>query len=350
MKAIALEDDLLRDEFFPFTLTRDVADIRIGILTIRQKWEWLGFQILPAAERGDAPVLPANLLPDAGLAAALLEGNGSRIEAAVAGAAYLRDAPGIAANNGQAIRSDFLLLTKGRKTTAIPPSVQVVAPENIFIEEGAVVESSFLNASGGPIYIGRDAVIMEGSMIRGPFSLGNGSVVKMGSRIYGATSVGPHSTIGGEIKNSVIFGYSNKAHDGYLGDSVIGEYCNLGAGTTNSNIKNTAGGSRVWNEAKKQFFPPALKCGVLMGDHSKTAIQTALNTGTVIGVCCHVFGQGLTPNWIPSFSWGYSPVQQYHFDKAIEHIRQWKELKQQPLSAEEIKILKYLFDQKNKNS
>jgi UDP-N-acetylglucosamine diphosphorylase/glucosamine-1-phosphate N-acetyltransferase len=178
-------------------------------------------------------------------------------------------------------------------------------------------------------------------MIRGPFSLGENGCLKMGTKIYGATSIGPGSIAGGEIKNSVLFGYSNKAHDGYLGDSVIGEWCNLGAGTTNSNLKNNAGDVRIWTQ--KGHLSAGKKCGVLMGDYSKTAINTSINTGTVIGACCNVFGSGLTPKYIPDFSWGSEGVKRYEFEKVIQDIDNWKKLKNSAITENEKSILKYIY-------
>jgi len=199
-----------------------------------------------------------------------------------------------------------------------------------------------MNASDGPIYIGKTAVVMEGSMLRGPVAICDGAVVKMGSRIYGATTIGPACNVGGEIKNSVFFANSNKAHDGYIGDSVIGEWCNMGAGTSNSNIKNNASGVMLWTP--NGAMNVGLKCGVMMGDYSRTAINTSINTGTVIGVCCNVIGNGLTPKYIPSFSWSSDGVERYDFEKALSDIENWKQLKQQSLSTNEKTILKYLFD------
>jgi UDP-N-acetylglucosamine diphosphorylase/glucosamine-1-phosphate N-acetyltransferase len=185
-------------------------------------------------------------------------------------------------------------------------------------------------------------MVMEGSMLRGPLSIGENAVVKMGTRIYGATTIGPHSTVGGEIKNSVIFGCSNKAHDGYLGDAVIGEWCNMGAGTSNSNVKNNAAEVAVYTPHGP--IKVGLKCGVMMGDYSRTAINTSINTGTVIGVSANVFGNGLTPKFIPSFSWGHDGIQRYKKEKALEDIRNWKKLKQQTLTETEEVILNHIFD------
>ena len=204
---------------------------------------------------------------------------------------------------------------------------------------------SILNATGGPIYIGKNSQVMEGCMVRGPFALGEGSVLKMGTKIYGATTLGPYCIGAGEIKNSVLFGYSNKAHDGYLGDSVIGEWCNLGAGTTNSNIKNTAGIVNIHNEFKKQSFPAGFKCGLLMGDYSRSAINTSFNTGSVVGCSSNVFGEGFPPTFTDSFSWGN---KKYKLNKALEHIDNWKKLKGHILSQQEKILLSELFNQKNK--
>ena len=244
--------------------------------------------------------------------------------------------------NNWAIHQDFELLTKKRRSQSIPKSNKVIHPENIFLEKGAIVQHSILNASTGPVYIGKNAVVMEGSIIRGPFALGEGACLKMGTKVYGATSIGPYCIAGGEIKNSVLFGYSNKAHDGYLGDSVIGEWCNLGAGTTNSNLKNNAGEVRVWTPIGQ--LSAGMKCGVMMGDYSRTAINTSINTGTVIGVFCNVFGNGLTPKYIPNFSWGSEGVKRYELEKAMQDIEGWKKLKSQTVTENEKSILKYIFN------
>jgi UDP-N-acetylglucosamine diphosphorylase/glucosamine-1-phosphate N-acetyltransferase len=222
-------------------------------------------------------------------------------------------------------------------------SVKVTAPDQVFIEPGAKLEHCIFNASTGPIYIARDAEVMEGSVIRGPFYLGPGSVVKMNSRIYGATSIGPSCLAGGEIKNSILTGYSNKAHDGYLGDAVVGTWCNFGAGSTNSNVKNTAGPVKVWDFDAQKYRYAGIKCGVIMGDYSRVAINSAINTGTVIGVSANVFGAGLLPTIIPSFSWGVNGVR-YDFTKALEAIGNWKKLKQQEMLQIETDILTYIFE------
>jgi UDP-N-acetylglucosamine diphosphorylase/glucosamine-1-phosphate N-acetyltransferase len=188
---------------------------------------------------------------------------------------------------------------------------------------------------------------MEGSLIRGPFALCDGATLKMGTKIYGGTTIGPYSVAGGEIKNSVITGFSNKAHDGYLGDSVIGEWCNLGAGTSNSNVKNTGSEVKVWNYFHDDYVSMGNKAGVVMGDYSKTSINTSINTGAVTGICCNVFDVGLTPKLLPNFTWGAKDSSRYDFDNALKDIRNWKKMKNKLLSREEEKVLKYVYDNFN---
>lgn len=288
---------------FPFTLTRPAEDIRVGILTIKEKTYLKSF--------------PQTIK-------------------------YPWD---IFLQNEKQIREDFKAVTAGRISAPIPPTVQAVHPDNIFIEPGARVSYCIINAENGPVYIGKNAEIMEGALIRGPFALCEGSVVKMGAKIYGATTIGPHCIVGGEIKNSVIFGYSNKAHDGYLGDSVIGEWCNLGAGTSNSNLKNTAAEIKIWSDAEKDFINAGIsKCGLLMGDYSRAAINTSFNTGTMVGICANVFGEGLTPKFIPSFNWGANTQEKYDFDRAVKDISNWKKLKGHDVTEKEKTQLRLIFD------
>ncbi|MFL5740747.1 MAG: putative sugar nucleotidyl transferase [Flavisolibacter sp.] len=390
MKKIVFTEEFCQPEnLFPFTLTRQIQDIRLGILTIREKWEqWLGLKSFDRDE-GDYKDLDRSMRLDQSIGKdtiLLVHGNiiptpklirqvkklGSGEFISVPGKesviycitgeevidlhkikvrksieykeplAEIRFPWDIFLLNQQAIEDDFELLTSGRKSQNISATNSKTAKGNIFIEKGATVEYCYLNALAGPIYIGKNALVMEGSMLRGPVSIGEGSVVKMGTKIYGATTIGPYCTVGGEIKNSVMFGFSNKAHDGYLGDSVIGEWCNLGAGTSNSNIKNNAAPVRIWTSHAP--VEAGLKCGMLMGDYSRTAINTSVNTGTVIGVSSNVFGNGLTPKYIPNFSWGSDGVERYLFDKALTDIQNWKELKHQSLSQNEKIILKHIFD------
>jgi UDP-N-acetylglucosamine diphosphorylase/glucosamine-1-phosphate N-acetyltransferase len=220
---------------------------------------------------------------------------------------------------------------------------RLIQEDQIIIEEGATVSCSNLKASEGPIYIGREAVIMEGASIRGPFVIGNKAVVKMNTSIYGSTSIGPYCLAGGEIKNSIIMGFSNKGHDGYLGDSIIGFWCNLGAGTSNSNVKNSAGQVQLWNEAKQVWDTVGQKMGMLVGDYSRFAIQSSINTGSYIGVSANVFGNGLLPKNLPNFTWGTMPG--YVFEKVMEDIGNWKKMKGFEVTQEEQLVLEHLYKQ-----
>jgi UDP-N-acetylglucosamine diphosphorylase/glucosamine-1-phosphate N-acetyltransferase len=241
--------------------------------------------------------------------------------------------------NAQAITADFEWLTRDRVSAPIPEGTRTIAPENIFVEPGAEIMMATLNASTGCIYIGKNAQIMEGAHIMGPFAAGEGAAVKMGATIYGGTSIGPHCVVGGEIKNSLLMGYSNKAHEGYLGDSVIGEWCNLGAGTSNSNVKNTGG--EIWYHTEANIPPVAAgtKAGLLMGDYSRAAINTSFNTGTIVGVCCNIFGE-MPAKLVNHFSWGN---KRYIFEKAVIDISNWKKMKGQVLTASEQTLLEQLY-------
>jgi len=245
--------------------------------------------------------------------------------------------------NDWALRDDFELITAGRKTKVISKTNKLINPSQIFIEVGAKIEHCILNASEGPIYIGKNALIMEGSLLRGPVAICEGAVVKMGTKIYGATTVGPYCTVAGEIKNSVLFAYSNKAHDGYLGDSVIGEWCNLGAGTSNSNVKNNAGDVKYWVDADQKEISAGKKGGLLMGDYSKAAINTTFNTGCMVGICCNVVSAGLTPKFIGNFSWGVDGITKYKLGKALIDIDNWKKLKGLTISDREKQILTDIY-------
>ncbi len=339
---IVLDDISGKGNLYPFTSIRSLADIRIGILTIREKWERLLNQkinILSENVPGDFDLkntrnISANVVPSKQWLNDFLSKKESKKTI------ILQYPWQIFQNNEQALREDFDLICKDRTSQKLSSTNRTISSENIFIEEGAVVEHSILNATGGPIYIGKYAEVMEGCLIRGPFALCEGSKLKMGTKVYGATTIGPYCIAGGEIKNSVIFGFSNKAHDGYLGDSVIGEWCNLGAGTSNSNIKNTAGIVQVWHDVQKEFIPAGLKCGLLLGDYSKTAINTSFNTGTLAGICCNIFGDGFPSKYIPDFSWG---IERYNLEKALSDINNWKKLKGKEITENEIKILTDIY-------
>ena len=387
-KIIFTEEFCQPENLYPFTLTRQIQDIRVGILTIREKWERIlgvtsydrleddykdldrSIRLENINEDDTCFMIHGNILPSPKLIKALKKlKNGEFISAngntgiifrfskkeihepnkiKVAKAITIRDEIksiqfpwDIFQLNDHAIRDDFNLLTQKRKSQKISKTNKVIKPANIFIEKGATVEYCILNSSEGPIYIGKNSLVMEGTSVRGPFASGEGSVIKMNSRIYGATTIGPHCIAGGEIKNSVFFAYSNKSHDGYIGDSVIGEWCNLGAGTTNSNVKNNASIVKVWTP--KGEMNAGQKCGVFIGDYSKTSINTSFNTGTVMGVCSNVFETGLTPKYIPNFSWGSDGLRRYELQKALADIDSWKKLKGGFITENEKTILTYIF-------
>jgi len=383
-----LFDGPVRNALLPFTFTRPVADIRIGILTIREKWEkYLGYTTttiteeyladkFPMVEMEKNVMINAAYLPNEVLAEMVmaLEENQAVFNGDEVIAFYTTDNQeevdfdeyeiieyseeglkvehvwDIFKKNDAAIREDFELLTEDRTSQRIPASVNTIAPENIFIEEGAKLEFVTLNASTGPIYIGKNTEIMEGSIIRGPFALCEGAVVKLGAKVYGATTVGPECRIGGEVSNSVLFGYSNKGHDGFLGNSVLGEWCNLGADTNNSNLKNNYEEVKLWDYDKGSFVKTGLQfCGLMMGDHSKSGINTMFNTGTVVGVCANIFGSGFPRNFVPSFSWGGAAgMVTYDVSKAFETARIVMSRRDIEFTPEDEAILAEVYQQTEK--
>jgi len=243
------------------------------------------------------------------------------------------------------IQSDFDLLTEGRKSIPLSDTNTIINSEKIFIEEGASVECAILNAKTGPIYVGKDAVIMEGSAIRGPLAMCEGAVLKMGSKIYGATTLGPYSKVGGEVSNSVLIGYSNKGHEGFLGNSVIGEWCNIGADTNISNLKNNYDEVKLWSYDEQRFLKTGLQfCGLIMGDHSKTGINTMFNTGTVVGINANIFGSGYPRNYVPSYAWGGAQgFKTYLLKKALETAEKVMARRNLTLTEEDKKILEHVF-------
>ncbi|MBF6607631.1 MAG: GlmU family protein [Flavobacterium sp.] len=383
-----LFDGVVRNALLPFTFTRPVADIRVGILTIREKWEkYLGSTTttlteeylsdkFPMVEMEENVMINAAYLPNEVLAEMVksLEPNQMIMRDDDIIAFYTRDTQeevdfdsyenieftdecltiehtwDIFAKNDAAIREDFELLTEDRVSQPIPKSVNCIAPENIFIEEGAKLEYVTLNASTGPIYIGKDSEIMEGSVIRGPFALCEHAQVKLATKVYGATTVGPHSRIGGEVNNSVLFGYSNKGHDGFLGNSVLGEWCNIGADSNNSNLKNNYEEVKLWSYEKEGFAKTGLQfCGLMMGDHSKCGINTMFNTGTVVGVSANIFGSGFPRNFVPSFSWGGAAgFSTYITKKAFETARLVMSRRDVEFDQKESAILEHVFEQTKK--
>jgi UDP-N-acetylglucosamine diphosphorylase/glucosamine-1-phosphate N-acetyltransferase len=333
-----------RVHLLPLTFTKPSAELRIGILTIREKWlqhfkgatySWLSEEYLrskfPFNQSSDSLYINGCVCPDDQLVKEI--GSLQKGESLADGDLLIAFRPGemvfseipasgrkqttskdyirisrvwdIFSLNGKAIEQDFRLITKGRSSAPLNSSNRLMSPEHIFVEEGARVDHAILNAGTGPIYIGKDAEVMEGSIIRGPFALCEHAGTKMGAKIYGPTTIGPHCKAGGEINNAVLMGYSNKGHDGFLGNAVIGEWCNLGADTNNSNLKNNYQQVKVWSYAAERFVPTGLQfCGLIMGDHSKSGINTMFNTGTVVGVAANIFGAGFPRNFIPSFAWG----------------------------------------------
>lgn len=304
-----------KGRFYPFTQNRAIQDLRAGILTIAEKYDLLG------STTGINPLS----LPGA---------DGTNRE--------LDNITDLVKWNEWNMFQDFALLTRNRQSATLSSTNRVNFPAGIFIEEGAVVEHCIINTDHGPVYIGKNALVMEGCLLRGPVSIGEGAVVKMGARLYPGTSIGPYCTAGGEIKNSILSAYSNKAHDGYLGDSILGEWCNLGAGTSNSNIKNTGGNIKI--QLNKIQIDAGNKFGLLMGDYSRAAINTSFNTGTVVGVCCNVFSNGLTPKYIPDFSWGTDNGTRYELPRALQDIDNWKKLKGLSITETERSILTALYN------
>ena len=372
-----------RAALLPFTYTRPVADIRIGILTIREKWElYLGVTTTtvtedylsdkyPMVEIEQNIMINASYIPNEALVNQIknLKENQAIFDGDTMVAFYSLEDQEIDFNtfktvklkgtllkvettwdifskNGEAIEADFKLLTANRISAPIPEQTVAFNSEAIFIEDGAVLPLCVLNATNGPIYIGKNTEIMEGSIVRGPFALCEGSTLKMGTKIYGPTTVGPYSKVGGEVNNSVFFGYSNKGHDGFLGNSVIGEWCNLGAGTNNSNLKNNYAEVRLWSYETENFAKTGLQfCGLMMGDHSKCGINTMFNTGTVVGVSSNIFGSGFPRNFIPSFSWGgVNGFSTYRTTKAFEVAVEVMKRRDFEFSTQESAILEHVFE------
>lgn len=387
-----LFDDKSWINLLPLTFTRPVCEVRSGILTIKEKWEkflnvkmsyltqeylqvkyklkiedeniLINSSVIPNIELinsiQDLNINDILVKDDKVIAARIIKQDVSSFDFAELNKYNKKDfekdvveinwAWDIFTLNEKNIKSDFELLTKNRKSVELSKTNNVLGVENIFLEDGAEIEFATLNATTGPIYIGKDAEIMEGSVIRGPFSLGDCSVVKMAAKIYGPTTIGPHSKVGGELNNTVIFGYTNKAHDGFLGNSVIGEWCNLGADTNNSNLKNNYTEVRLWNYETGRFINTGLQfCGLIMGDHSKCAINTMFNTGTVIGVNTNIFGEGFPRNFIPSFSWGGAHgFNVYGINKAFEVAEKVMERRNIKLDDTDKKILTEIFERTSK--
>lgn len=376
-------------DFLPLAWTRPIGAFRCGILTLQEKWPHYmetecSFhtephlrELFPSVSAQEQVLVNATALPTAALAEQikqlrprqLLVASGRPVALHLNGqhpdevdfshleafeqvehkgeVQFLEGPWSIFTYNGDQIKCDFELLTKGRQSAAPGPHCRLTRKEHIFIEEGATVEGCSLNASEGPIYIGKDAVVMEGALIRGPFALCEHSQVKMGAKMYGETTIGPWSKVAGEVQNSVLFGYSNKGHDGYLGNSVLGHWCNLGADTNTSNLKNTYQEVKIWSYRQKRFAGTgSIFCGLMMGDHSKCGINTMFNTGTVVGVSANIFGGGFPRTFIPSFSWGGSQgFTTYQVGKALDVARTVMARRKIELTEADEQMLKHVFEQ-----
>ena len=385
-----LFDSADRDRLLPFTHTRPVADIRCGILTMRERWETLlgGTtstltenylqKVYQFNESNDNLYLNGAVFASSELMEAIntlamgkaLAKDGLVIAARLAAHEYgisdfhervqslsqlqydgpvysLKNVWDIFSLNDRALRDDYALITKGRTSATLPDGVTVAGKENLFIEEGAKIYAGcIINAATGPVYIGRDTEILEGTMMRGPIAVCEHAVVKMGAKLYGATSIGPGCKVGGEINNVIFFANSNKAHDGYLGNAVIGEWCNLGADTNCSNLKNNYDEIKIWDEAARKSVKTGLTfCGLIMGDHSKCSINTMFNTGTVVGVSCNLFGGGFPEKFVSSFSWGGSEgITVYDFNRAMETANRMMGRRGKQLSEAETEMYRYIFD------
>jgi UDP-N-acetylglucosamine diphosphorylase / glucose-1-phosphate thymidylyltransferase / UDP-N-acetylgalactosamine diphosphorylase / glucosamine-1-phosphate N-acetyltransferase / galactosamine-1-phosphate N-acetyltransferase len=389
MNIILFEDPVWRNQLKPLTLTRPIGDLRIGIVTIAEKWQYLiekpvsfltesylkeKFQV--NFEENNL-YLNSSYLPTSQLLRAVekLPINTSLVVNDSVVALHTKDKlefafdpkpinkiafdgplicikslPDLFLNNAAQINFDYGFITKGRVSQPINDKFTAVyGSHNIFIEEGVSIKASILNAENGPIYIGENAIIQEGSLIIGPVSIGKEATVAFGAKIRPNTTLGPVSRVGGEVGNTIFHGFSNKAHDGFMGNSYIGEWCNLGANTNNSNLKNDYKSVKLYNYNSDSLEDTGeLFCGTYMGDYSKAGISTMLNTGTVIGVCANVFGSGFQEKYMPSFTWGGKTegIENYRFDKAIEVINATMKRRNLQLTKEDLNILEYIAKQK----
>ena len=358
MNYILFDDKQIKKSLLPLTYFRPVSDIRCGIFTIKEKWTYLlngPVSVLsadylsnkfPVHFKNDNIYINSALLPDKNLLSVIkqLQTNEQLVyknktlafRAGKLSWETCQDFKGktivyqkpvntieklydIFQKNGEQIKTDYDFITRSRSSKELSPTNNKIGKYPVFIEEGAVVEAVIFNTEHGPVYIGKNVKVLEGSMIRGPFAALDNSVVKMGAKIYSGTTLGPNTKAGGEIKETVFFGNSNKGHDGYLGDSVIAEWCNLGANTNNSNLKNNYSNVKLWDYTQMDFVDTGLQfCGLIMGDHSKCGIATMFNTGTVVGVSSNIFGGDYQPKFFPSFKWGGRQYTDYRYDKAVE--------------------------------
>jgi UDP-N-acetylglucosamine diphosphorylase/glucosamine-1-phosphate N-acetyltransferase len=388
MNYIAFDDNQIRNQLKPFTFTKPIAGIRCGILTIAEKWsKALGADVSYLTENylqekfrhnstDNNVYLNGSICPDSHILATIEQLNEGEMlvadnvpvairtsgrlsfpidysqfmykEFAGVKPTVIQNLPDIYLKNGEQIRADFALITKGRESQPIMDAfTRVYAPENVFVEEGASIKAAIINAENGPVYIGKNATIQEGAIIIGPFSADEGSIVAWGSKMRANTTLGPFCRAGGEVGNSILSAYSNKAHDGFLGNSVIGEWCNLGANTNNSNLKNDYSDVKLYSYVTKQLEKSGeLFCGLFMGDYTKAGISTMFNTGTVVGVCSNVFGAGFQDKHVPSFKWGGidSGYALYRFDKAMQVINETMKRRDKHLTETDLQILQYIHD------
>ena len=382
--SILLFDGPERNHLLPFTYLRPVAQLRIGIDRLQDKWEaafnsncsvytqgYLQAKYPPVFSETNTFV-NASFVPNAALVDAIqvLEIGQQLVKSDTVIAyktreqhptdittypkiefegelVHLKGVADLFLHNAAVLKQDFERITQQRKSAQISSTNRVIAPENIFLEKGAKVECAILNASEGPIYIGKNAEVMEGSMLRGSIALCENAVVKMGAKIYGGTTIGPFGKVGGELSNVVMFGYSNKGHDGFLGNAVIGEWCNIGAATDASNLKNNYGKLRLWNYEQERFAKTDLQfCGLMMGDFSRCSIHSTFNTATVVGVCANLFGSGFPRTFLPSFSYGGAQgLKTFAFDKALEANAAMMERRGQLLTELDTAILAEVFEQ-----
>ncbi|MBK6931183.1 MAG: GlmU family protein [Saprospirales bacterium] len=392
MTNLILFDSDARNHLLPLTATRPMGELRVGILTVREKWErhlrasasYITQEYLqekyPIRIESENLIINGAILPNnalclrigqLGMNEALLR-NGELVAARLDEAQFealiedeeIRELQGTELDPGiqivqirhlwhlfqwnqQAILDDFGLLAKDKTSQRIPATNRIFGAHPVFMAPGAKMECCSVNTANGPVYIGPDAEVMEGSMLRGPVAIGEGAAVKLGARIYGPTTIGPGCKVGGEIARSILFGNSNKAHDGYLGDSVLGEWCNIGADTNSSNLKNNYSEVKLWDYEAESFVNTGLQfCGLIMGDHAKCGINTMFNTGTVVGVFANVFGAGYPRNFVPDFAWGgvESGYRTYRFTDACETALRVMERRNAPLTELDKAILYHVYD------
>ena len=386
---IILFDGIYHKNLLPLTYTRPVSELRVGILTIKEKWEhyvenpiqtktqaYLSNKFGSPSEENSIGI-NGSILPSDDLMSSLLELKNKQILTSKGKVIAINPLPLDAEKldetlskyktvetkaeflqienvwdlfklNDAAIRADLELI-KTEKTFVPPSETNQVLGEELYLEEGAKAECVTFNTTSGPIYVAKGAEIMEGSILRGPIAVCENGVIKLGAKIYGATTIGPFAKVGGEVNNCMIQGYSNKGHDGFLGNSVLGEWCNLGADTNNSNLKNNYQSVDIYNYPSEKYVDTKLQfCGLIMGDHSKSAINTMFNTGTVVGVSANIYGADFPSKFIPSYSWGGRRPLEYRFDKAMDTAKRVMERRNISLTEDDLKILKHVYDESQK--